>query len=149
MIYKTLSLLMCCVFLILFIFFLPLFAQQQTVTHQHPEKYYQNIIAKDIGGQTEVILPDKTRIDIVTPTKVIEVDFANKWYEAVGQTIHYAIQTGKKPTIWLIKETDADDKHIERCYAACEKIRLLQTCIACEHEIIRKIEVYVYDVTKN
>ena len=39
---------------------------------------------------------DGTRCDILTDTHAIEVDFADKWAEAIGQSLKYATQTGKK-----------------------------------------------------
>ena len=47
-------------------------------------------------------MPDGTRCDILIDTHAIEVDFADKWAEAVGQSLNYAIQTGKKAGIVLV-----------------------------------------------
>ena len=41
-------------------------------------------------------MPDGTRCDILTDTHAIEVDFANKWAQAIGQSLNHAMQTGKK-----------------------------------------------------
>lgn len=70
----------------------------------HPEKYYQNLWAKQHNATTEYILPDKTRVDCVTNIYAIEVDFANKWAEAVGQSLYYALCLNKKPAVVLIME---------------------------------------------
>ena len=69
-----------------------------------PEKLYQERWCADRGGQTEVVLPDKTRCDCVTDTHAIEFDFGDKWAEAIGQSLFYGLQTGKKPGIVLILE---------------------------------------------
>ena len=133
------------VFITLFIIFMGwlLYAQEPIQAHIHSERYYQNIIAQKLNGTTEVILSDKTRIDIETTKDVIEVDFAQKWYEAVGQCAHYAFKTGKKPVIWLIKEQKYDDIHIQRCQALCNNgVGLKQN----GHWI--KIRLYVYDTTQ-
>ena len=45
----------------------------------------------------EVVMKDGTRCDILTATHAIEVDFAKKWAEAIGQSLNYAMQTGKRP----------------------------------------------------
>lgn len=45
----------------------------------------------------EVVAPDGTRCDILTDEYAIEVDFANKWAEAIGQALNYAIQFNKMP----------------------------------------------------
>ena len=38
----------------------------------------------------EVVMKDGTRCDILTSTHAIEVDFAKKWAEAIGQSLNYA-----------------------------------------------------------
>ena len=48
-------------------------------------------------------MPDGTRCDILTDTHAIEVDFADKWAEAIGESLNYAIQTGKKADIVLVE----------------------------------------------
>jgi hypothetical protein len=90
----------------------------------HVEKYYQEKIQQLVGGKRETILNDGTRVDIETNTEVIEVEFAHKWYEAIGQSAHYSIKTNKQPTIYLIYEGGSDDKYIERCTQACQNIKV-------------------------
>ena len=62
-------------------------------------------------GEIEVVLPDNTRCDCLTPTHAVEVDFGEKWYEALGQSLYYGLQTGKKPGIVLIIEESTDLKY--------------------------------------
>ena len=57
-------------------------------------------------GEIEVILLDKTRVDCLTDTHAIEYDFGHKWAEAVGQSLHYAANTGRRAGIVLIKPND-------------------------------------------
>ena len=59
-------------------------------------------------------MPDGTRCDILTDTHAIEVDFADKWAEAIGQSLNYAMQTGKKAGIVLVLKYRGDEKHLER-----------------------------------
>ena len=59
-------------------------------------------------------MPDGTRCDILTDTHAIEVDFADKWAEAIGQSLNYAMQTGKKAGIVLVLKDRGDEKHLER-----------------------------------
>ena len=59
-------------------------------------------------------MPDGTRCGILTDTHAIEVDFADKWAEAIGQSLNYAIQTGKKAGIVLVLKDKGDEKHLER-----------------------------------
>lgn len=59
-------------------------------------------------------MQDGSRCDIVTKTHAIEVDYARKWAEAIGQSLHYSVLTGKLPGILLILEKDSDQKHLQR-----------------------------------
>jgi len=47
-------------------------------------------------GKKEAVLEDRTRVDCLTDTHAIEIEFANKWKEAIGQSLHYSLMTGKK-----------------------------------------------------
>ncbi len=80
--------------------------------HLHPERWYQCQWAKAHGGITEYRLADGKRVDILTDKYAIEVDFAHKFYEAVGQALLYAARTGKQPGILLILEDPADQKYL-------------------------------------
>lgn len=80
----------------------------------YSESFYQEQYAKKLGGRTEVTMPDGTRCDILTDTHAIEVDFADKWAEAIGQSLNYAMQTGKKAGIVLVLLDRGDEKHLER-----------------------------------
>ena len=66
------------------------------------EAYYASRWCQAHRGQAEVVLPDKTRADCVTDTHAVEVDWARKWYEAVGQSLWYAFQTNKRAAVVLI-----------------------------------------------
>ena len=59
-------------------------------------------------------MPDGTRCDILTDTHAIEVDFADKWAEAIGQSLNYAMQTGKKAGIVLVLKERGNEKRLER-----------------------------------
>ena len=78
---------------------------------QHSEKYYQQQWCQQQGGQIEVVLPDRTRADCLTETHAIEFDFGDKWAEAIGQSLYYAIQTGKRAGVVLILESLNDRKY--------------------------------------
>ena len=94
-------------FTIFLLLALPLFGKQS-------ERYYQEKFANEIGGKVEVVMKDGTRCDILTATHAIEVDFAKKWAEAIGQSLNYAMQTGKRPGVALIVLSPSDNKYIER-----------------------------------
>jgi hypothetical protein len=83
--------------------------------HLHTEKFYQMQYAKTItGARTEVVAPDGTRCDILTVTHAIEVDFASKWSEAIGQSLNYALQFNRRAGILLIIEDAKDYKYFVR-----------------------------------
>jgi len=69
---------------------------------KHTEKYYQSKFCKNLDGIMEFRLRDKTRVDCLTDNYAIEVDFAKKWAEGIGQSLYYADVTGKIPAVGLI-----------------------------------------------
>jgi hypothetical protein len=76
-----------------------------------------DIWCPDHNGTIEVVLPDKTRVDCLTATTAIEFDFADKWYEAVGQSLHHGKMATRKAGIVLIVETQNDLKYWNRLVA--------------------------------
>lgn len=98
---------------------LPVFAQQR---HSYYEKDYQEAWCKANGGSMEVILPDKARVDCVTASHAIEFDFAQKWGEAIGQSLYYATALNKKAGIVLIMENgEKDKKYLNRVLAVAKE----------------------------
>lgn len=81
---------------------------------KQPERYYQKKFSLEIGGQTEVIAGDGTRCDILTSEHAIEVDFARKWGEAIGQSLNYGFQFNRLAGILLILEKPSDQKYVIR-----------------------------------
>lgn len=77
----------------------------------HPERWYQQQWCDARGGEVEVTLPDRTRCDCLTASHAVEVDFAKKWAESIGQALFYAIQTGHRAGIVLILERQTDQKY--------------------------------------
>ena len=113
-------------FTILFCFLITTSAHAK---HLYPEKYYQQNWCRENKGISEVKLSDNTRIDCLTDEYAIEFDFASKWAEAIGQSLHYSYMTNKKAGIVLIVENDDDVKYVDRIKPLCEKhnITLWQT----------------------
>ena len=62
---------------------------------KHKEKYYQTELCNSLDGVMEQSLLDRTRVDCLTDVYAIEVDFAKKWAESVGQSLYYAAMTDK------------------------------------------------------
>ncbi len=83
--------------------------------HLHKEKVYQEHFCKAYEGITEYRLKDKTRVDCLLQDYAIEVDFAQKWAESIGQSLYYAVQTSRKPAVLLIMEDkEKDQKYLDR-----------------------------------
>ena len=81
----------------------------QNKKRTNPESFYRNKAIKYFkDGKIEVLVPNNTRCDIATKKYAIEVDFANKWQEAVGQSLNYANQLQKDAGILLIVEEKED-----------------------------------------
>lgn len=83
----------------------------------HPEREYQDAWCALAGGTREFVLPDRARVDCLTRTHAVEVDFARKWAEAIGQALYYSIETGKSPGILLIMEEEGDERFLKRLMA--------------------------------
>lgn len=75
---------------------------------EHPERWYQEKVAAALKGKMEVRVPDG-RVDVVTVTHAIEVEFSSKWKNSLGQALWYALQTGKAAGIVLILEDEKRD----------------------------------------
>ena len=79
-----------------------------------PESFYQHQWCNLNNGKVDYSLPDRTRVDCLTETHSVEVDFARKWAEAIGQSLHYSSMTGKRAGILLILRTPNDDRLLNR-----------------------------------
>lgn len=80
------------------------------------EREYQLSFCDRIHGQAEVVLSDRSRVDCLGETHAIEVDFAPKWAEAIGQSLHYSALTGKAPGVALILTNTQDNIHMKRLF---------------------------------
>lgn len=98
------------------------------------ESYYQNNFADTINGIKEYRLFDGTRVDIVTDSFAIEVDFAPKWAESIGQALYYGEILNKKPAILLVVNGELEERFV---------MRLVRVAIN------RDIKVWLLDYTTN
>jgi len=57
------------------------------------EHYFRDLLAKQVGGRIEVVLPFG-RADVMTDTMVWEVEPASRYPAGVRQALHYGGQTG-------------------------------------------------------
>ena len=90
---------------------LRLLALPSHAKRQHTERWYQERHCK---GAIEYRLPDAMRVDCLVGGYAIEYDFANKWAEAIGQSMYYAAVTGKIAGVVLILEKQTDCRHIPK-----------------------------------
>jgi hypothetical protein len=73
-------------------------------------------------GKAKMEVPVKYgRIDLLTDDYVIEVDRLENFHEAIGQALHYAKETGKKPAIAIFMEEqrDADKEKLKYVIRLC------------------------------
>lgn len=67
------------------------------------EKNWIAALADKLHGQAEVVVP-YGRVDVVTGTYAIEVDYLHKFKEGIGQALHYGEVKGITPGLALIYE---------------------------------------------
>jgi len=90
--------------------------------HINKEKVYQEHFCKQFGGVSEYRLKDRTRVDCLLNEYAIEVDFAKKWAESIGQSLYYASQTSRKAAVLLIMEDlEKDEKYLRRLKDVSQK----------------------------
>ena len=85
------------------------------------ESYYQQQLCERLGGETEYVLKDRTRVDCLSDTYAIEVDFARKWAEGIGQSLYYAQMTGRHPAVGLIVNSKKDVRYLKRLEVTAEE----------------------------
>jgi len=82
------------------------------------EREYQELYCH---GKKEVVLSDKSRVDCIQAVGkriyAIEIDFAKKWAEAIGQALYYSAHTDLYPGIVLILESKSDYRYYIRVSA--------------------------------
>jgi len=86
---------------------------KHTSSKKHNEKYYQTKLCSQLGGKMEYRLRDATRVDCITNKYAIEVDWAKKWAEGIGQALYYAQMTGRDPAVGLIVGKN-DERYLKR-----------------------------------
>lgn len=94
------------------------YAVDASAGHKHKEAEYRDAWCR---GVTEVVLPNGTRADCVTSNYIVEVEFAAKWQQAIGQALNFAEQTGKRPAILMIIDRDKDWRYFRKCRRTATK----------------------------
>ena len=78
-----------------------------------PEAAWRDALAAELKGQHEIPV-EGGRIDVMTDTLAIEIDWPHKWHEGLGQSLHYAATTGKQGVLALISYSRGPDNLQER-----------------------------------
>ena len=60
---------------------------------------------------------DGTRVDLLGGFAV-EVDWATKWAEAIGQSLYYGLVSGRDPGIVLLMKK-GEERYVYRCQTVC------------------------------
>jgi len=87
------------------------------------EKYYQTKFCNKLGGIMEFKLKDSTRVDCLSDEYAIEVDWAKKWAEGIGQSLYYGLMTKKKPAVALIV-SKKDKRFIKRLEKVADEFNI-------------------------
>lgn len=103
------------IFLLCLLFTCPALAQ-----HKKTEREY---VVRYCHGAREFKLADNTRVDCLTDEYATEFDFAPKWAEALGQSLHYARMTGRLPAIYIIMETQTE-RFVGRLTPLCDDLNI-------------------------
>jgi hypothetical protein len=131
-------------FLVLFLFSLNVFSgEKEEVLRISQKQEFRAMFGEDIV--VEYVNSDRTRVDILTNEYAFEADWAYKWAEAIGQSIFYAAFNDKKPgIILLVRDVEKEQRYIDRCKKAIERIIFLNNCEVGNdkkvHEILLLIE---------
>ena len=88
------------------IFFI--FGTQAEARRLYSQDLYKQWWCTKRGGEVEVELSVHVHCDCLTKVYSIEFDFAEKWAEAIGESLYFSKETGKKAGIVLILETKED-----------------------------------------
>lgn len=80
------------------------------------ESDYRDVWCRANSGKAEHVLDDRTRVDCLTETHAVEVEFAPKWAEAVGQALFYSAKTGKRPGILIVLKDQSERRFLERLF---------------------------------
>ena len=103
----------------IFLIYILFFTTTAHAGHLHKEAEYRD--AWCTKGRTEVTLHDGSRVDCLTENYAVEIEFAAKAMEALGQSIHYARITGTDPAMVIIIETEKDWRHFNRIRRTARK----------------------------
>jgi spore coat polysaccharide biosynthesis predicted glycosyltransferase SpsG len=112
--------------LLLLIFLFACGAPQQQVLHT--ERDFQEAFNEVyFHGKAKMEVAVKYgRIDLLTDDYAIEVDRLEKFHEAMGQALHYAKETGRKPAIaiFIVDHKQGDKEKLKYVTALCNYYKI-------------------------
>lgn len=77
-------------------------------------------LAEKMSGVAEFRCIDGSRVDILTETLAIEVEWVKKWKESVGQALLYQALTGRQGCVLLLlRNKPTELLYVLRCAVAC------------------------------
>lgn len=83
-------------------------------------------LAPKYDATAEVRLVDDSRVDLINNQYAIEVDWSPKWAEAIGQSIHYSLMSGKDPAVLLlVKDPKEEWRHLVRAARVCGHLGIM------------------------
>ena len=90
-----------------------------TTTAAEPknEPYYVDLVCTELGGVQEYRTAVGVRVDRLTDTQAIELDWGNKWYEGITQALYYAMLTDRQAVVALIDKGKNPQRYVERARA--------------------------------
>jgi len=114
-------------------------------------KWAKHIARKlDTIKKPDYTLFDKSRVDLLTTKEAIEVDWAHKWTEAIGQSKHYSVHTDdRQPVVLLLIPDSSDVRKGRRAYTKADRdkeIGYYLKAIAAGQSQTPKVKVWVYDL---
>lgn len=105
------------------LFFILMLTVCSGLNSQSSEAEYRDIIQGYLGGQVEVSVTSG-RADIVNNEYAIEVEFSDKWKNAIGQSLWYGLQLNKKSGIVLIIRDESEYKYLQQLNSALAYAKL-------------------------
>ena len=88
------------------------------------EAEYQKEWCAKHNGEIDYKTQEKTTVDCLTDTYSVELDYAEKWVQAMRKSRDHSLSTGKAPGVVLILQNSADEKHLFKLRQVVEKRRL-------------------------
>lgn len=100
------------VFILLFTFFIAACGASQKQILETEKDYQRAFNDAYFRGRAAMEVPVKYgRVDLLSDEYAIEVDSPENFHEAIGQALHYARETGKKPAVaFFIADRQTGDR---------------------------------------